>query len=300
MNPFNVAIAQGLAGIPVLSGSGFRLIMWAVFTALLIAFTWRYANKIKAEPGLSRSTQSDDYFREHHDLNQLPDEKLTLGEILILLTLFGGIVWVIWGVVAYGYYIPEIATQFFITGLVSGIIAVLFNVNDFHWNKIAESFRQGAADLLPAALVVGFAQGVLAVLGGTDPETPSVLNTILNNTANLFSGFSETTSAIAMFLFQSIFNFFVTSGSGQAALTMPLMAPIADLVSVSRQIAVLAFQLGDGLTNIVVPTSAALMGTLGVTRIEWATWARFIFGFLVVNFLLALSFITVAVAIQYQ
>ncbi len=299
MNPFNVAIAQGLSGVPVMSGSGLRMVIWCVFTAVLIAYTWYYAHKIKRKPSLSKSRLSDDYFRENHDLTQLPKEALTLGERLILLTLVAGIVWVIFGVVQYGYYIPEIATQFFVMGVVAGIVACLFGVNGFNANRVADAFRKGASDLLPPALVVGFAQGILSVLGGTDPETPSVLNSILHSTAGVFDGFSQSASAVFMLYFQSVFNFFVTSGSGQAALTMPLMAPIADLVQVTRQTAVLAFQLGDGITNIFVPTSASLMGTLGVARIQWANWASFIYKFLLINFAMATVVVIVAVAIGY-
>lgn len=299
MNPFNVAIAQGLAGVPMLSGAGFRVVMWVVFTCFLMLYCWRYALSIKVDPKRSKSFQSDDYFREHHDLTQLPKAPLNYGERLVLLTLTAGMIWVIWGVVAHGYYIPEIATQFFVMGVIAGAIAVIFKVNQFTMNRAAQAFRKGASDLLPAALVVGFAQGILAVLGGTDPSNPSVLNSILNATSQVFAEFSETASALGMFWFQSIFNFFVTSGSGQAALTMPLMAPIADLVGVSRQVAVLAFQLGDGLTNIIVPTSASLMGTLGVTRVAWANWASFVVKFLLLNFVLAMAFIVTAVAISY-
>jgi len=103
-----------------------------------------------------------------------------------------------------------------------------------------------------------------------------------------------------MFIFQSVFNIFVTSGSGQAALTMPLMAPLADLVGVGRQIAVLAFQLGDGWTHCIMPTSAALMGTLGVARVEYSVWVKFIFKFYLYLMILSILFITIAVMINYQ
>ncbi len=299
MNPFNVAIAQGLAGVPVLSGSGFRMLMWAVFTLLLVGYVWRYAATIQRSPEKSKSYKTDDYFREHHNLSSNKKDPINSGDWLVFSVLVLGVVWVVWGVVEYGFYIPEIATQFFVMGIAAGLIACLFKINQFDLNKIADSFRKGAADLLPAALVVGFAQGILAVLGGTDPQTPSVLNTILNSAAEVFSHLSEATSAIGMLLFQSVFNFFVTSGSGQAALTMPLMAPIADLVDVSRQTAVLTFQLGDGITNIFVPTSASLMGTLGVARIQWASWAGFIYKFLLMNFMLAIIFVVIAVSIGY-
>lgn len=299
MNPFNVAVAQGLAGIPIYSGSGLRIILWSVFTTSLIVYLFRYTKKIKRDPKTSLSFESDRHFREQNEIGTHKNTKLQIGHWLILATLLSTLVWIIWGVVQHGYYIPEIATQFFTMGLVCGVIACLFSINDFSINKIAESFREGAGQMLAPALVVGLSQGVLIVLGGTDPETPSALNTILHVVGGAFSEFSTTVAALGMLSFQATLNFFVTSGSGQAALTMPLMAPLADLVGVTRQTAILAFQLGDGLTNILVPTSAPLMGTLGVVRIEWAQWARYILGFMILNFVLAAAFVALAVAINY-
>jgi uncharacterized ion transporter superfamily protein YfcC len=114
------------------------------------------------------------------------------------------------------------------------------------------------------------------------------------------SGAPETGSAVFMYIFQSIFNFFLASGSGQAALTMPLMAPLSDLVGVSRQIAVLAFQLGDGLTNIIIPTSASLIGCLGVARLDWSTWARFAWKLFLLLFAMSVTTMVIAVMIGYQ
>ena len=123
-------------------------------------------------------------------------------------------------------------------------------------------------------LVVGFARGIVYLMGGDDPTVPSLLNTFLHFGSTSLNGLPVWLAAWMMYLGQSVFNFLVTSGSGQAALTMPIMAPLSDLVGVTRQVAVLAFQLGDGLTNIVVPTSAALMGSLGAARVEWLHWVR--------------------------
>ena len=170
---------------------------------------------------------------------------------------------------------PEIATQFFIMGIVSGVIGVIFKLNDMRLNDIATSFRKGAEDLIGAALVVGMAKGIVLVLGGADADTPSVLNTVLNWVANGLSGMPAAMCAWVMYIFQSVFNFFVVSGSGQAALTMPIMAPLSDLVGVTRQVAVIAFQLGDGFTNLIVPTSGILMAILGIARLEWGIWAKF-------------------------
>lgn len=298
MNPFSVAIAQGVSGVPVLSGSGLRIIMWIIFTLVGIIYTWRYASRIKKDPRSSLAYNTDQYFRSQQKDADLK-AKFTVGHSLIILTLLAGIVWIILGVTKHGYYIPEIATQFFTIGLVSGIIGLIFKLNNMKVNDLADSFTEGAKDLLPAALVVGMAKGIILILGGDSPDVPSVLNTALYGAGELIGDFPTVLSAWFMYLFQSVFNFFVVSGSAQAALTMPLMAPLADIAGVTRQVAVLAFQLGDGLTNIIVPTSASLMGTLGAARLDWGTWAKFITKFMLLLVAISSIFVVVAVIIGY-
>lgn len=296
MNPFSIAIAQGIADIPLLSGSEFRIVMWAVFTVVGIAFTMRHGAKVKAHPESSLSYHSDFYFRQQQSGAVQSEFNRTDG--LILLTLATGIGWVIWGVIVHEYYIPQIATQFFAMGIVVGIICVVSG--RMHMNAVSESFQQGAKDLLPAALIVGMAKGIVLLLGGDDATSPSVLNTILYYAGESMSGIPETGSAVFMYVFQSVFNFFLASGSGQAALTMPIMAPLSDLLGVTRQVAVLAFQLGDGLTNIIIPTSASLIGCLGVARLDWSTWAKFAWRLFLLLFLMSVATMVIAVAIGYQ
>jgi uncharacterized ion transporter superfamily protein YfcC len=139
------------------------------------------------------------------------------------------------------------------------------------------------------------AKGILLMLGGDDATSPSVLNTLLYGMGSAIEGVSSGTAAVVMLILQSVFNFFVASGSGQAALTMPLMAPLADIVDVSRQTAVLAFQLGDGLTNIIIPTSASLIGCLGVVKVDWMVWVKFIWRFQLSLSLIAITSMLAAV-----
>ncbi|CUS48388.1 MAG: ArcD family basic amino acid antiporter [Idiomarinaceae bacterium HL-53] len=280
MNPFSVAIAQGIAEVPILSGAFFRMVMWAVFTIVGLAFTLRYVAKIRT------SGQKIDA----SNAKTQPFGKL---DSVILSVFVLGMIWIVWGVTARGYYIPEIASQFFVIGIVIGIIAMVGG--RLRANEISASFVKGAQELLPAALIVALAKGIVLLLGGDDPTEPSTLNTVLFAAGQWVTGFSEATSAILMLWFQGIFNFFMTSGSGQAALTMPLMAPLADLAGVTRQVAVLAFQLGDGLTNIIVPTSASLIGCLGAVKLDWVDWVRVIWK---LQLLLAgVATLTVAVAV---
>lgn len=300
MNPFSVMIAQGIAGVPVLSGAGFRWFLWAVFTIFGIVFTILYARKIKKNPEKSLSYNSDSYFRKEIEHNKELNVKFNAGHGLVLTTILVAVIWIIWGVMSKAYYIPEIATQFFVMGLVAGIIGVIFKLNNMSVNDIADSFKDGAKDLLSAAMVVGMAKGIVLVLGGDSPTDFTVLNTVLHAAGESLGALPGVISAWFMFAFQSVFNFFVVSGSGQAALTMPLMSPLADLLGVTRQVSVLAFQLGDGFTNIFVPTSGALIGTLGVAKIEWSTWAKFIFKFMLILFIAASLFVIGAVLIGFK
>ncbi len=300
MNPFSVAIAQGVSGIPVLSGATFRIFMWAFFTAFGVIYTIWYAKRVKKNPKISIAYETDAYYRNEFKLEEQTDKEFKLGHKLVILTLTLGMAWVVWGVVKQGYYLPEIATQFVIMGLIAGIIGVVFKLNDMCVNDIATSFRKGAEDLVGAALVVGMAKGIVLILGGTSADNPTVLNTVLNYVASALGQMSSTVSAIVMYLFQSLFNFFVVSGSGQAALTMPIMAPLADLVGVTRQVAVLAFQLGDGFTNMIVPTSGILMAVLGVAKIEWGVWAKYQIKFQLVLFALGSCFIIFATMINFS
>ncbi|EOS8019395.1 putative basic amino acid antiporter YfcC [Enterococcus hirae] len=300
MSPFSVAVAQGIAGIPVLSGATFRLIMWVVITALSAGYLMIYGEKIRKNPESSLTYKSDDYFRSH--LKKTTDEKkaFMLGHKLILIEMLIVLVWIVWGVTQEGYYIPEIASQFFVMGLVAGIIAVIFKLDGMRINDIASSFQSGAADLAGTAIVVGMAKGILLVLGGSDASVPSALNTILHGIGTALAGVPAAIGAWAMYIFQSLFNLVVTSNSGQAALTMPIMAPLADLVGVSRQVAVLAYQLGAGFMDAFTPVSASLIGVLGVARIEWAKWARFQIKMQGFFFVLGTIFIMITIAIGLQ
>ncbi len=299
MNPFNVAIAQGIADVPILSGAPLRMAMWTTFTLVGMALTYHYARRVRAQPERSPCWQSDRYFRE----SELPaggSVRFDLRDRLALLMIAAGLGWVIWGVMARQYYIPEIAAQFFTIGLLVGLLYLLPGEHRMSANQLARAFREGAAGLVPAVLVIGMASGLVLLLGGTDPGQPSVMNSILYALASLLGHLPELVSAWLMFLVQSLINFLVPSGSGQAALTMPLMAPLGDLVGIERQVTVLCFQLGDSLTNLIIPTSATLMGVLGAARIDWAVWARWVLPLLALYAALAMAFISFAVLSGYS
>ena len=300
MSPFSVAVAQGIAGVPVLSGATFRMVMWVVVTLAADAFMMVYAERVRKNPQKSVVYAGDAYFRDRLDMVTEEEREFNLGHKLILLEMAAVMIWIVWGVTQKGFYIPEIASQFFVMGFVAGVIAIIFKLNGMTVNGMASAFQGGVSDLAGTAVVVGMANGILLVLGGSDADVPSTLNTVLHVIGTALDGVPAFIGAWFMYLFQSLFNLVVTSNSGKAALTMPIMAPLSDLVGVSRQIAVLAYQLGAGFVDAFTPVSASLIGVLGVARIEWGKWAKFQIKMQAFFFLLGTIFIAIAVAINFQ
>ena len=284
MSPFSVAVAQGIAGVPVLSA----------------AFMMVYAERIRKTPEKSVVYAGDAYFRDRMDAVTDEEREFNLGHKLILLEMLAVLIWIIWGVTQKGFYIPEIASQFFVMGFVAGVIAIIFKLNGMTINGMASAFQGGVADLAGTAVVVGMAKGILLVLGGSDADVASTLNTILYAIGTVLEGVPSFIGAWFMYIFQSLFNLVVTSNSGQAALTMPIMAPLSDLVGVSRQIAVLAYQLGAGFVDAFTPVSASLIGVLGVARIEWGKWAKFQIKMQAFFFIMGTIIIAIAVAMNFQ
>jgi uncharacterized ion transporter superfamily protein YfcC len=163
----------------------------------------------------------------------------------------------------YHWYILEIATLFFVMGLSSGIAM------NYSPNRITELFLAGVKDILSAALVVGLAGGIIIVL-----QNGKVIDPMLHGIANSMKDVGKFGSLAIMYSIQTVINVVITSGSAKAALTMPIMAPFSDLIHVSRQATVMAYQLGDGFTNLITPTSAVLVGVLGVAKIPYEKWVK--------------------------
>lgn len=269
MNPFSVIIAQSISGLPPMSGLEVRAALWGLYTACAALFTWRYARAVRlgTRPRIGVLAGAD---------ANAAVVAFTVAHLMVLLAVLAGVGWVAWGVTMRGYYLPEIAALFFALGIVIVIIARAGRIAGADVAAMMDAFREGAAQLLPAALVVGAAKGIILILGGDDPAKASLLNTLLDTLGSVTAAMPEWLTAWAMYMVQSLFNLFVASGSGQASITMPIMAPLADISGVTRQTAVLAFQLGDGLTNLVIPTSAVLMACLAAARLSYGEWLAFI------------------------
>ena len=288
LNPFTVGVAQGIAEVPLFSGVPFRMGVWAATTALAVAFVMVHAARVRRDPSRSPTAELDARKREEEGLAAGPGPDLT-GRQTGALWAFGiGLAVLVWGVLTFGWYITEIAAVFVAMGLAIGLIGGLGG------NGTAQAFAQGARDLVATALIIGLARGILIVL-----QDGQVIDTVLFTLASAVGDFGPTVAAQVMFAAQTAINFFVPSGSGQAALTMPLMAPLADLVGVTRQTAVLAYQMGDGFTNLIIPTSAVLMGALALADVPWQRWARWILPLQLALFVLGLIALAVAVAVGF-
>jgi len=187
------------------------------------------------------------------------------------------ILFLITGVMGYGWYIMEIATLFFAMGLATGI-AMSYNAN-----KITKLFLDGVKDIMSAALIVGLAGGIIIIL-----QNGNIIDTLLYKLSESISGMGRMASVGMMYVVQTVINLFMPSGSAKAALTMPMMSQFSDLIGVSRQATVVAFQLGDGFTNMITPTSGVLLGVLSVARIPYEKWFKWVLPFIVILFVLGL------------
>ena len=196
----------------------------------------------------------------------------------ILDILFFTICFLIVGVLGYGWYVKEISTLFLAMGICSGV------ADKQSADNIAKLFLDGCKDILSAALVVGLASGIIFIL-----RDGKIIDTLLFALTRSLAGSGDVTSVGVMYIFQTLLNLIMPSGSAKAALTMPIMAQFSDLIGVSRQTAVLAFQFGDGFTNMLTPTSGVLIAVLGVAKIPYATWVKWVWKFILA--LIAIGFL---------
>ena len=262
LNPFTVGIAQGMADLPLFSGMGYRIFCWALLTVLLCVFVVLYARKSRKE------------VQERNGQEAAP---LTARQKWILVVLLLSVVALIVGVTCWDWYMSEITGLFLGMGILAGVIA------GFPANRIADELIAGAKDILSAALVVGFASGIIVIL-----QDGKVVDSILHAMQNGLDGTGEALSLTAMYGIQAVINFLIPSATAKAAITIPIMAPFSDLVGVSRQAMVLAFQFGDGFTNMVTPTSGVLMAALAMARVPYAKWLRWIWKMVAVLLVLGL------------
>ncbi len=282
MNPFTVGVAQKVAELPLFSGMGFRIVSWFVFVTMAVVWTMLYAIKIKKDPTKSL-LHGLDMGKLALDHDELVNKKATGRDRLILLWVVVIIGLLVWGVIVKGWYFDELAGLFIIMGIVAGFMA--------GWgpSKIAATFLEGCKDIVFGALVVGLSRGILVVM-----KEAKIIDTVVYAMSLPLQTLPRWIAAEGMLLVQTLINFFIPSGSGQAATTMPIMAPLSDLLGITRQTAVVAFQYGDGFSNILWPTTS-LPVICSIAKVPIQKWWRYFVPFFGLLFVVQMIFMAVAV-----
>ena len=252
LNPFTVGIAQEMAELPLFSGMEYRLFCWAILTLLLILFVLFYAKSVYKAPQAAAEQQTF-----------AAPQPMSAAQKIILLILFASIVLLVVGVTLWGWYMAEISGLFLAMGIVSGIVA------GYDSGRISSEMIAGAKDILSSALVVGLASGIIVIL-----QEGRIIDSILNSLQAALNNAGGEWSLSAMYGIQALINTIIPSATAKAAITIPIMAPFSDMVGVSRQAMVLAFQFGDGFTNMITPTSGVLIASLSMARITYSEWVR--------------------------
>ncbi len=288
VNPFTVMIAQQIAGLTPTSGWAFRVAIGVVFFAIGYHHLWSYAKKVKEDP--EKSLVADIEPPEAAKVTEHPP--LTgrhVASLVVTAAAFAVLIYGLSQLSGWHWYVAEMGAMFIGLSLLLPIIARLSP------DKAAREFCIGAAELTTTALLIGFARSILVVL-----EKGGVIDTIVHGVSLPLQAVGPALSSVGMFFVQSLCNLFIPSGSGQAYVTMPIMTPLADIVGVERQVAVLAYQFGDGFTNILVPTNAVLVGILAMGAVPYDRWLRFVLPFMVKVWIAGSVVLVVAVMIGYS
>jgi uncharacterized ion transporter superfamily protein YfcC len=284
-NPFTVYVAQGIAELPLGSGMPLRIVFLVCALALSIVYILRYGARVKADPGAS--IMADDPFDLGDGVEDTGEFTGRHRAILLVCTVL--FLFILVAVQRFGWWMADMGGGFLLMGVVAVLIARL------GLDEATEAFVKGMRDMVVAALVVGFARGISVVL-----SDGMILDTIVHGAAGVLGQLPRAVAAIGMLTFESTLNFLVPSGSGQAAVTMPLMAPLSDILGLHRQVAVLAFTCGDGFSNSVIPTSGILMAMLALARIPYGKWLRFMAPLFVLLMTLSAVFLVIAVLTGYS
>ncbi len=288
INPFSVGIAQALADIAPGSGIVYRLIIFIVLMSISIIFVMLYSNRVKKDPKKSIVYELDKKNKEHFIMDDSEIKKFATKEMAVLIVFIGGMITMILGVLNKGWYIPEIAMVFCVIGVLSGILGGLKQ------DEIVSSFISGAKDLMSAALAIALARGIVIIA-----QNGYIIDTILNSAANILSGLSKAVFINLTLFVEGILAFLIPSSSGLASLTVPVLAPLGDLVGVSTQQIVTAYQFGVGITNMITPTSGVLMGALAFARIPWDKWVKFVLPLLTMIIIMCMVFLTIGIYIGF-
>jgi len=282
-NPFNVGVAQSLADLPMFSGAGFRWVVLIVFVIITSAYIIRYAEKVRKNP-----EKDILYGLDLENANAAEIVEINSRHKFILITVVGGFALLIYGVSKLGWYIDEMAVLFMVMGFLSGFLY------GYGPSKVCDIFLEGVSNIAYGALVVGVASAITTIM--TDGM---IIDTIINALADSVANLPHAVQSSGMFVMQTLINFLINSGSGQATATMPVLLPVGDLIGLSRQVTILAFQFGDGLSNAIFPTSSTMLGFLAASKIPYSKWLRYVMPLMLIIWAACIVLLIAAQSIGY-
>lgn len=263
-NPLTVGIAQGMAGLPMFSGLGLRVVLFIVMTAVTVHHILRYSRRVKADKAYSlvKEIDTNDLCFDVEEYNR---QKFTLAHGLILLTLVGSMGLFLYGALNWGWYFNELGALFLLDAIVAGILSKM------SIDTITNTFMKGAAAISGGAIIIGVARGIEWILNQS-----SVIDTVIYHISTPLSNLSPIVAALAMLVVICIINFFIPSGSGKAVVLMPIILPMASIIGITQQTAILAYQLGDGITNACYPTLGVVLLAIAFGRVPFDKWFKFV------------------------
>ena len=286
-NPFTTGVAQSLAGLPIFSGLGYRFICLVAFLIVTNIYIIWYAKKVKANPESSVVYEMEQENKKI-EVSEKQHDKIEGKHYLVLLIVIACFVLLVYGSQNWKWKLQENAAMFIWMGVLSGF------AYGFGPSKIAEEFTKGARKLVYGALMIGMANGISLILADG-----KILDTTVQYLGGLLVALPSYLQAAGMFLMQLLINGLITSGSGQAAATMPIMLPVADIIGTTKQTAVLAFNFGDGLSNYILPTSSALMGFIAMVGISYSNWMKFMWRLFLIWIVVGAVLVIIANSINY-
>ena len=287
-NPYTVGIGHQIAGLPIFSGWALRGVLCLAALGLLAAYNVRYLRRLAAKPHTAPSL-ADGLDTAGLALSRpLADYRLSPRDTLVLACFAGGLAVMLYGVFSHGWFLDEISAVFVGVAVVVGLVART------PLTEQAEGALRSVALVAPGAFLVGLANAVRVVM-----DEGQIGDTITHGLAGALEGLPPVAAAVGMAAAQSLTNFLIPSGSGQALATLPVMIPLGDLLGLTRQVTVLAFQIGDGVTNLANPTLGGLVAMLALCRVPFDRWLRFILPYLGALAALATGVLVAAVLAGY-
>ena len=285
LNPFTTGIGQGIAELPLYSGAGLRTVGYVFFYIIAVVWVMRYAKKVKSNPESSLLYGTE---RPALDVKSVEETPFTGRHKLVLVAFVIGLCIMVWGVMTYGWYTTELGALFLIIGIVCALIGGLTS------KEAANAFVAGAKDIVFGAMVIGLARAILVIL--TEGQ---ILDSVVYYAAGALEVLPKAVTSVGVFWVNAVINFFIPSGSGQISTMVPIMAPLADILGITRQTAVLAVTYGDAFTNQIVPTSGALLGALGIVNVPYEKWLKYNWKMVALWILMGSIMLIVATAINW-